>query len=209
MDDELLFRVLFVASYALFAGVRIYYRGKTIGRESEKDYEVMDKSTVFLSIAILGYLALVIIYVLLPDFISWTYIGLPTMIRWFGFGLALIGTGLTLLTHKTLGAQYSAKREIQKEHVIISEGIYSHVRHPMYTSMNAFSIAVAIMSSNLLLIIFAFLVALPFPWLARKEEAMLIDQFGDDYREYMKGTGRFLPLLRKQVDDDGFKIDSQ
>ena len=203
MEDDLLFRILFLCTYALFAGVRFYYRGKTIGRESEKDYEEMDKSTLFLSIAILVYLALVIIYILLPDLIAWAYMALPSIIRWLGFGLALVGIGLTLLTHRTLGAQYSAKREIQKEHTIISEGIYSKIRHPMYTSLNIFSLAVSLMSSNMLLILFSFLVALPFPWIARKEESMLIDQFGDDYREYMSRTGRFLPPLRKQdnVDD--------
>ena len=29
-----------------------------------------------------------------------------------------------------------------------------------------------------------------------KEEANLIEKFGDEYREYMKRTGRFLPKLR-------------
>jgi protein-S-isoprenylcysteine O-methyltransferase Ste14 len=29
-----------------------------------------------------------------------------------------------------------------------------------------------------------------------KEEEMLIEKFGDEYREYMKRTGRFLPKLR-------------
>ena len=28
-----------------------------------------------------------------------------------------------------------------------------------------------------------------------KEEANLIEKFGDEYREYMKRTGRFLPKL--------------
>ncbi len=202
MEEERLFRILFVAIYALFAGVRFYYRGKTIGRESEKDYEKMDKSTIMLSMAILGYLILVIIYVILPDLISWAYVGLPTLIRWCAAAIALAGVGLTLLTHRTLGAQYSAKREIQKGHTLISEGIYNRIRHPMYTSFNIFSLALSLMSSNLLLIIFAILVAIPFPWIARKEEKMLLEQFGDDYREYMKRTGRFLPLIRKQKPEE-------
>ena len=28
---------------------------------------------------------------------------------------------------------------------------------------------------------------------ARKDEAMLIERFGDEYRRYMQRTGRFLP----------------
>ena len=198
MEEELLFRILFVAIYALFASVRIYYRSKTIGRESEKDYTKLDKSTITLSVGILGYLISCIFYVILPDLIFWAYIELPSLIRCCGVGIALAATGLVLTTHRTLGAQYSAKQEIQKEHVLISEGIYNQIRHPMYTSFITFSLAVAIISSNLLLIIFAIIVVIPFPWMARKEEEMLIEQFGQDYTEYMERTGRFFPPFRRQ-----------
>lgn len=202
MEENLLFRILFVALYALFAGVRFYYRGKNLGRESEKQYEKMDKSFIVLSVAIIGYFILIAIYLILPDLVSWAELGLPSVIRWLSAGIALIAVVLTFLTHRTLGTQYSAKLEIQKDHTMISEGIYSHIRHPMYTSMNIFMLALSVMSSNLLLIIFSVLVALPFPWIARKEEALLIERFGDDYRMYMKRTGRFLPSLGKNQDDD-------
>ncbi|MHA1481155.1 MAG: isoprenylcysteine carboxylmethyltransferase family protein, partial [Candidatus Thorarchaeota archaeon] len=129
------------------------------------------------------------------------FIELHSLIRWCGVGIALAATGLLLTTHRTLGPQYSVKQEIQKEHVLISEGIYNQIRHPMYTSFITFSLAVSIISSNLLLIIFAIIVALPFPWMARKEEEMLIEQFGQDYTEYMQRTGRFFPPFRRQKKD--------
>ena len=198
IEEELLFRILFIVTYAVFASVRFYYRGKTIGRESEKDYTKMDKSTLTLSVAIIGYIGLVIIYMVLPDLIFWAQIGLPFIIRLCGVAIALIATALVFTTHRLLGAQYSAKQEIQKNHALISEGIYNFIRHPMYTGFIMFSLAVSLISSNLLLIIFSILVALPFPWMARKEEDMLTEQFGDEYREYMARTGRFFPPIRKK-----------
>jgi protein-S-isoprenylcysteine O-methyltransferase Ste14 len=72
----------------------------------------------------------------------------------------------------------------------------------MYTTLNLFSVSVALVSSNLLLIIFAILVALPFPWIAKREEAMLTDQFGDEYRAYMKRTGRFFPPIRHRKQEN-------
>jgi protein-S-isoprenylcysteine O-methyltransferase Ste14 len=65
----------------------------------------------------------------------------------------------------------------------------------MYTGFNVFSLSLAVMSSNLLLLLFAVLVALPFPWIAVEEERMLLDTFGDEYREYMRRTGRFFPKI--------------
>jgi len=35
----------------------------------------------------------------------------------------------------------------------------------------------------------------------RVEEEMMIEQFGDQYRDYMKQTGRFFPKLRRKNDD--------
>jgi protein-S-isoprenylcysteine O-methyltransferase Ste14 len=68
----------------------------------------------------------------------------------------------------------------------------------MYTVFILFSIAVAIIASNALLLIFAILIAVPFHWITRNEERMLTEQFGDDYQNYMKRTGRFLPPFRRK-----------
>ena len=32
-------------------------------------------------------------------------------------------------------------------------------------------------------------------WLVRKEEAMMVDRFGDDYRRYASQAGRFIPRV--------------
>ena len=198
MEEDLLFRILFIVSYAAFASVRIFYRGKTRGRESAKNTEKLGWSGAALSIGILGYIAAVILYVLVPDWILFANIGLTAPIRWIGVVIAFVATSLVLWTHRVLGAQYSARQEIQQEHFIISVGPYNRVRHPMYTGFNLFSISAGIISSNLLLILFAILVLLPFPWLARKEEKMLQKEFGNEYSDYMARTGRFLPPLRKK-----------
>lgn len=202
MEEELLFRVLFLSVYTLFASVRIRYRGKNIGRKSEKRNEGVGKAGIALALAILGYFASVALYLLFPDLIGWAHISLPTPVRWAGLGLALAGVLLIFITHHTIGEMYSARQEIQKKHVLITKGIYSRVRHPMYTSMNLFALAVSLMSSNILLMVFALLVALPFPWIARKEERMLLDRFGNEYKKYMKTTGRFFPRIRKRREED-------
>jgi protein-S-isoprenylcysteine O-methyltransferase Ste14 len=71
----------------------------------------------------------------------------------------------------------------------------------MYTIFIVFSIAMALLTLNLLIVLFSILISISFPSVARQEELMLIDTFGDDYRAYMKRTGRFLPRLRHSSDE--------
>ena len=193
-----MFRIIFVVMYAIFGSVRIYYRSQTLGRESEKEESLMDKPTIFLSAVILAYFASMFFYILLPDWIFWAHLDLHITIRWLGVMLGALVIGLLIWIHHTLGRQYSAKLEIQKEHALIEAGPYKKVRHPMYTVFVSFSLAVAIIASNLLLLVFAILIAIPFHWISQNEERMLTKQFGEEYQSYMKRTGRFLPPFRRK-----------
>lgn len=188
-----MFRLLFVSVYAVFAGVRIFYRSQTLGRESEKVYSLFNKATIALMIAILGYFLSLGLWFFIPQIIIQFYVPLPSLVRWLGGGLATVGIALTVWIHHTLGKQYAARWEIQKDHQLITAGPYSRVRHPMYTTFNIFGISVALITANLLAIFFAIAIAIPFFWIARSEEEILLEQFGDEYLEYMKRTGRFLP----------------
>ncbi|MFW9888569.1 MAG: isoprenylcysteine carboxylmethyltransferase family protein [Candidatus Thorarchaeota archaeon] len=195
MEEELMFKILFALIYAAFAGVRIYYRGQNLGRTSEKEYSQITKSFVALSIAILGYFASILLWILFPDTVLVFQMALPILIRWAASGLAMIAVAFLFWIHHTLGKQYSAKLEIQEQHQLITAGPYSRIRHPMYTIFILFSLSVSLISANLLLILFAIFLSIPFHWITRIEETLLIDQFGDEYLEYMKHTGRFLPHI--------------
>ncbi|MFX1254212.1 MAG: methyltransferase [Promethearchaeota archaeon] len=199
MDVELMFRTLFIIIYAVFAGVRIYYRSQTLGRESEKEITMKTKSMIALSLAIIGYFLAIGLWLLFPQIVIIFQIPLPLLIRWLGVGMAIIAIALVVWIHRTLGRQYSAKLEIQQEHQLITVGPYSKVRHPMYTTFNLFSLSVALISANLLLIFFAIAIAIPFYWIAKTEEKMLIEQFGNEYLEYMQSTGRFLPRFGRRM----------
>jgi len=191
-----MFRILFISIYAVFAGVRVYYRSQNLGRTSEKKYTQKTKAIIALMLAILGYFLVMGLWIVIPQTILLFQIALPLLIRWFGVGMAVIAIALTVWIHHTLGKQYSAKWEIQEGHKLITVGPYSRVRHPMYTTLNLFSLSVSLITANLLLILLAISVAIPFFWIARAEEEILIEQFGEDYLEYMNITGRFFPRFR-------------
>jgi protein-S-isoprenylcysteine O-methyltransferase Ste14 len=201
MVDETFYRILFVALYALFFGVRGYYRFAKPKRQEPaevKERKEFGKAEVVVSVAILGYLGSIVLYLLNQPWFAWSQISdYPEFARWIGFLLALVSVPFLWWIHKTLDRQYSPCLQIKESHLLITDGPYANVRHPMYTVLNTFSFGVSLLTANLLIIGFAVLIILPFPFIARKEEQMLLDTFGEEYSEYMKRTGRFFPRIKK------------
>ncbi|MHA1882576.1 MAG: isoprenylcysteine carboxylmethyltransferase family protein, partial [Candidatus Thorarchaeota archaeon] len=190
------FRILFIAIFIVFAVVRIPYRIKSAGSKPETRVRNKKWVELLMSVGILGYFATLVLYLLFIPVPLIPQLILPSWIRWVGIALALITVPYLLWIHRTLGKQYAAELAIQSGHSVISIGPYHRVRHPMYTVFIVFSIALAFTTSDLLVLFFALLLSIPFPWVARQEEQMLIEQFGDEYIQYMERTGRFFPKLR-------------
>jgi protein-S-isoprenylcysteine O-methyltransferase Ste14 len=110
---------------------------------------------------------------------------------------ALVFTGSLWLfrrSHKDLGRQWSAALEIRESHQIVRTGVYSRIRHPMYTSFWLWALAQAFLLPNAMAALSG-LVAITIMYFARvaHEERMMIDFFGDDYRRYMTETKRIIP----------------
>jgi protein-S-isoprenylcysteine O-methyltransferase Ste14 len=76
-----------------------------------------------------------------------------------------------------------------------SSGIYSYMRHPLYTGGIIFSIGMILAFQTwlgLLLYIYPIIVMIR---TSSKEETLLLERFGEEYEQYMSKTGRFLPKL--------------
>ena len=199
MDEDLLFRLLFIAIYAIFIGVRIRYRVESARREPERRQKEESWAFKILFIAIIGYFMSIALYMLDVPWVSWSKLVMPSWLRWLGVIGAASSVILVAWTHRTLGKQYSAELAIQKDHVLVTTGPYARTRHPMYTAFIMLSFSIAIIISNLLVLFFAIFVILPFPWIAREEEQMLLETFGEEYRDYMRRTGRFFPLIQRTL----------
>ncbi|MHA1137111.1 MAG: isoprenylcysteine carboxylmethyltransferase family protein [Candidatus Thorarchaeota archaeon] len=195
MDEELLFRLLLLGLFSIFAVIRIRYRIPAAGRERNK-YEPSRLALGVLSFGIIVYFISLILYVLYVPIILWFSLPLPSIVRWLGVIVAALFIPILYWIHSTLDKQYSADLSIKKEHNLIEVGPYRKVRHPMYTVFIVFTISIAIITTNLLCIICSILISCSFPSIAKSEELMLIDAFGDEYRSYMNRTGRFFPPLK-------------
>jgi protein-S-isoprenylcysteine O-methyltransferase Ste14 len=77
----------------------------------------------------------------------------------------------------------------------VTIGPYRWVRHPLYTCGSSLFAAVGIIADNWFIVALGMLAFAAMAARTPKEEANLIAKFGDEYRTYMKRTGRFLPRL--------------
>jgi protein-S-isoprenylcysteine O-methyltransferase Ste14 len=120
---------------------------------------------------------------------------------WAGCGgVAIFAVALWLLwrSHADLSRNWSPTLEIRQGHSLITHGVYRTIRHPMYLAHWLWSIAQALLLQNWIaglagLVVFVPLYLLRVP----REEQMMLEQFGQEYRLYMNRTGRVIPRFQK------------
>ena len=113
-------------------------------------------------------------------------------------GSACFVAGLWLFhrSHADLGTNWSVTLEVRERHRLIVHGVYRRIRHPMYTALFLYSIGQALVLPNWLagpsyLVAFGIL----FACRVGAEEAMMREEFGDDYEAYMSRTQRLAPWI--------------
>jgi protein-S-isoprenylcysteine O-methyltransferase Ste14 len=111
-------------------------------------------------------------------------------------GIFCLGLGLWFLfrSHADLGTNWSITLEIREKHQLVTQGIYRHVRHPMYLALLLYSSGQALVLPNWFagpsyLVAFALLFALR----VGPEERMMVEEFGKNYEAYMARTKRLIP----------------
>jgi protein-S-isoprenylcysteine O-methyltransferase Ste14 len=148
--------------------------------------------------ALLGLLTVAgLLLPLLYTFTPWLHFAdyhLPAGLGWLGVVLLVASLFVFARAHIDLKSNWSPSLEIYQEHFLVTNGIYSLIRHPMYASQGLFAIAQLLLLQNglagplnLVVVILFFLLRVP------AEEQMMLDAFGEPYREYMEKTGRILP----------------
>lgn len=192
---EIPFRIALGLLWVLNLAVRLYFQSKVKGAQPAFARHAR-RERFFYRLVTASYL-LMLVYIFSP-WLDFAHLGLPAWLRWLGSGILLAGLGLFAWTHHTLGQNWSGGLEIYQEHALVTAGPYRYVRHPMYTAFFVLGSGIGLLSANWLVAILN-LGSLTWMYLVRvsAEEAMLLEHFGEAYRQYMKKTGRLLPRLRE------------
>ncbi|MEO8165315.1 MAG: isoprenylcysteine carboxylmethyltransferase family protein [Betaproteobacteria bacterium] len=138
-----------------------------------------------------------------PQAMNWALVPLPIWLRWCGFVLVGSGGFLVVWTFRNLGKNLTDTVVTRKDHSLVTTGPYCYVRHPFYVAGAVSLMGGSLVTANWLIFVSG---CLPLAFLfarTRTEEQKLIDRFGDEYRNYMATTGKFLP---KSIEDLFFGV---
>ena len=197
--NENAFRIL--AALVLFTGIGIssYFRRKADKDTGEKISRRVDGSVMMNLIRIGGLILWFspLVYLINPAWMEWSKIGLPEWVRWLGVLIGILCVFGIYWLFSSIGSGISPTSATRKEHQLVTSGPYRWVRHPLYTVGSSLFIAFGMMADNWFIALLGILAFIGMAIRTPKEEANLIEKFGDEYREYMKRTGRFFPKFSK------------
>jgi protein-S-isoprenylcysteine O-methyltransferase Ste14 len=157
-------------------------------RRSDRGRELV---LMVISAAGLGILPAVYVFISAPAFANYTF---RPWQAWLGAAVFAVALWLFYRTHKDLGRNWSVTLEVREQHTLVTDGVYRRVRHPMYSAFWLWALAQALLLPNWIagpagLVGFGTLFFLR----VGREEALMIETFGDEYRRYMARTARVLP----------------
>ncbi len=197
MTDESTFRLVTAALCVLALPMSAYYRRAAVS-SGEKVTRGGEGLVIMILLRFFGFCAAigVLMYMIHPAWIGWFTLELPTWLRYVGVGLGVVTVPMLYWVFRSLGRNLTDTVATRKEHTLVTHGPYRWVRHPLYLVGTLFWIGFSLVSANWfvgLMSILSFVVVV-----ARTpiEEAKLMERFGEQYREYRRRTGRFLPNLR-------------
>jgi len=143
-------------------------------------------SAVTVVAVILGHLGPIAGGVFITRALRYIYIGL---------GIALIAWGISLLLNAVNESAILLNAQMGK---LVTTGIYSKTRNPMYTGVTFICTGVLFISGNVYMFFLPILYWLFMSSLmTNTEEDLLERNFGQDYLDYKNETYRFMPFKKK------------
>jgi len=193
---EKIFRLILPALIIAFAVHRGYYvRKHGEERDTLKKREEGTASKIAAALGLLGFVA-ILVYAIKPVWLSWASWQLPLWLRWAGVGIALLGFILLQWAQDTLGKNWSDTPRMIEEQSLITSGPYQYIRHPIYTAFLLILGSTLLIAANWLIgTAWIGMTTLEVASRIGFEENLMLEYFGDRYREYMKHTGKLLPKI--------------
>lgn len=123
-------------------------------------------------------------------------IGKSYAIGYAGLLLIVCGAGIRFTAIRQLGKYFTVDLAIHDQQQLVKNGIYTYLRHPSYAGSLLSFFGLGISFNNWLSVLVIIIpIFLSFNYRMKVEERLLLQQFGEEYREYQKITKRVIPFI--------------
>ncbi|WP_207545172.1 methyltransferase family protein [Desulfoscipio geothermicus] len=109
----------------------------------------------------------------------------------------LLSNVLVFIGMYMIFSAWKALHNAQKNHTMVTTGLYAHVRHPQYVAFIMIMFAFLLQWPTLLTILMFPVLVFMYVRLARQEELDSIAVFGEQYIWYAEETPAFIPRIKR------------
>lgn len=193
-DDETIRLVLLVLGI-VFIPFALYRRLRSFTNEPLDRWQ--EGVFILIGLRLMGLVTFagVIVWMINPTWMAWSSLPLPLWLRWIGIGFTALAGALLVWTFQSLGKNLTDTVVTRREHSLVTSGPYRWVRHPLYLACGLGVVGGSVATANWFFAIVGTIVLTLLVRRTRIEEARLVERFGDEYRNYMRHVGRFLPWI--------------
>lgn len=117
------------------------------------------------------------------------------VLAWVGLALFACGALLGAWAMRTLRGSYTMRLNVTSGQTLVTTGPYAVVRNPGYLGNILALLGVSLALSSLIGVFLTLVAAVGLAIRIRREERMLLTEFGDQFRAYVRRTYRLVPLL--------------
>lgn len=182
---------IFYSTHSLFASAKLKRILKAQWRGSQKWYRLL-----YTLISTLLFVGIMIKSLFIP---ATKFLDQNPLMTYLGYMLATFGTILLVKSTKQIQLkQFLGLSSSEKSPILITTGLYSRVRHPLYLGLILIFLGYVLVSASYTAIVHFSCLVLYLPFGMYFEEKNLVDQFGQAYQNYQKSVPMILPRWGKK-----------
>ncbi len=162
--------------------------------------ELKDKYTIIVLLFFLsGPLILLLAFYENLEFIS-KYLSIydNLLVGYLGIILMIVGSVIMLSSRYQLNRHSYGGGSLseEKEQTLLTEGMFKHIRHPIYAGGLIITIGLELAFRSLIMLsLHTLIFVIIFRDRMQREETVLLNKFGDEYQEYINKTKRLIPYI--------------
>lgn len=137
-------------------------------------------------------------------FVSWitdNFFGYSTFLNQYIPSWVRIPVGIILIilaSYLAVTGLYLVFGKKRAKPVVIREGAFRIIRHPIYLSEIILYLGLLTLSISLAALVIWIVGIVFLHYISRHEEKLLIARFGEEYKKYMRDVPMWIPLLRRK-----------